>query len=79
MERSNQNSQKYGTFRKKKTKKTQRSKEIPEAESQATVQFEIVPSDGLNSQQLLFVCTTQSIGMPRKHTKKCMDVTTLQR
>lgn len=39
---------------KKKTKKTQRSKSIPEAESQATVQFEIVPSDGLNDKQLLF-------------------------
>ncbi|AUS87040.1 hypothetical protein LBYS11_12190 [Lysinibacillus sp. YS11] len=39
---------------KKKTKKMQRSKETPEAEPQATVQFEIVPSDGLNSQQLLF-------------------------
>lgn len=39
---------------KKKTKKTQRSKAIPEAESQATVQFEIVPSDGLNDKQLLF-------------------------
>ncbi|WP_312126286.1 terminase small subunit [Lysinibacillus boronitolerans] len=39
---------------KKKTKKTQRSKSTPEAESQATVQFEIVPSDGLNDKQLLF-------------------------
>ena len=39
---------------KKKTKKTQRSKATPEVESQATVKFEIVPSDGLNDKQLLF-------------------------
>ncbi|MCS5501287.1 terminase small subunit [Lysinibacillus sp. A4] len=39
---------------KKKTKKMQRSKETPEAEPQATVQFEIVPSDALNDKQLLF-------------------------
>ncbi|MCT6925301.1 terminase small subunit [Metasolibacillus sp.] len=39
---------------KKKAKKTQRNKSNSEANSQATVQFEIVPSDGLNSQQLLF-------------------------
>lgn len=39
---------------KKNTNKTQRSKSGNEEKSQATVQFEIVPSDGLNSQQLLF-------------------------
>ena len=39
---------------KKKTKKTQRSKVTLEAESQATVLFEIVTSDGLNDKQLLF-------------------------
>ncbi|KOY81298.1 terminase small subunit [Lysinibacillus macroides] len=39
---------------KKKTKRTQRSKATPEAESQATVQFEIIESDGLNDKQLLF-------------------------
>ncbi|MCL1701612.1 terminase small subunit [Lysinibacillus sp. Bpr_S20] len=51
-----------GTFRKKEAnntersakKKTKRSKVQPGAETKATVQFEIVPSDGLNSQQLLF-------------------------
>ncbi|MBL3728070.1 terminase small subunit [Lysinibacillus sp. HST-98] len=46
--------EKYGTFRKKENKKTQQSKVIPEAESQVTVQFDIVPSDGLNDKQLLF-------------------------
>ncbi|WP_042472836.1 terminase small subunit [Bacillus ndiopicus] len=39
---------------KKQPKKTQRNKSNSEEKSQATVQFEIVPSDGLNSQQLLF-------------------------
>lgn len=39
---------------KKNTKKTQRSKSNSEEKLQVTVQFEIVPSDGLNSQQLLF-------------------------
>jgi len=51
-----------GTFQSKQPKNTERSvKKKPkrsdvksEAESQATVQFEIVPSDSLNSQQLLF-------------------------
>ncbi|MGE7672967.1 terminase small subunit [Lysinibacillus sp. NPDC094403] len=51
-----------GTFRKKEANNTERSvkknpkrsKAQPEAETKATVQFEIVPSDGLNSQQLLF-------------------------
>lgn len=51
-----------GTFQKKGThitersekKKPMQSKAKPEAETKATVQFEIVPSDGLNSQQLLF-------------------------
>ncbi|MGE7115031.1 terminase small subunit [Lysinibacillus sp. NPDC047702] len=51
-----------GTFQSKQPKNTERSVKKkpkrsdvkPEAESQATVQFEIVQSDGLNDKQLLF-------------------------